>query len=169
MGLPTSREGPIGSHAPVTSTRIAAIEDSIIGRKFPPTWNWRIPLGRAALEVNVAWDFNGFVKATSGGATIGLIPIAPNVGDRITDLGARILGTGAGPSMAVRLQRHNGDGTRTLIATLTVAAPPAAWAFYTVAVAPAEVVADQRGYSIEADLPTTNQAIQLVGFRSDRL
>jgi len=34
MGLPTSREGgAIGPHAPVTSTSIAAIEDSIIGHK----------------------------------------------------------------------------------------------------------------------------------------
>jgi hypothetical protein len=170
MGLPTSTEGPIGSHAPITSTRIAAIEACIIGRKFPPTWNWRLPLGRPASEINVAWDtVGGFVKATGGGALLDMVPITPDVGDRITDIGARILGTGAGGPVVVRLWRQNGDGTRAPLATLTVVAPPAVWALYTVALGPAEVVADQKGYSFEVDLPTANQAIHLVGFRSDRL
>jgi len=167
--LPLSRNTNYTPGSPVKSSDLNDMQDAFIGRKFPPTWSWRSPLGRAASEINVAWDFGGFVKATSGGAAIALIPVAPNVGDRITVIGARILGTGAGLPVVVRLVRHNGDGGRAVVATLVVPTPLPIWAPYTATLPEPEIVADQNGYTFEADIPTADQAIQLVGFASDRL
>lgn len=171
MGLPTSRDRTFIAAASIPSATVNALQDCIVGRKYPPTWTWRPPLGRAASEINLTWDVvNGFVKANPGPANFDLVPITPNVGDRITTIGARVLGTGAGSNVVVRLYRNNGDGTaRTTLATLTIVTPPAAWALYSVALGAAETVADGKGYFIQADIPTTNQSVALVGYQSDRL
>lgn len=156
---------------PISPVKIADIEACIIGAKVPPLWRWRIPLGRTASEVNIAWDMvSGFIKANPGAATFDMVPIDPRVGDRITHIGARVLGTGSGLPVVIRLFRNNGDGTtRSLMATLTINAPPASWATYTVPLTQPEVVADGRGYVFAGDIPTTNQAIALLGYLSDRL
>lgn len=171
MNLPISRNTVYAPGAKVLNPDLAALEDCIRGMKYPPTWTWTIPLGRPASEVSLLWDaVNGFVKANPGPASFDLVPIEPNVFDRITTLGARVIGTGAGGNVVVRLLRNNGDGTaRTTLATLTIVTPAAAWATFTVALATPEIVGDSKGYFIQADLATTNQSIALVGYQSDRL
>lgn len=171
MSLPTSRDLTFGTASKVTSAILNTLQDCIIGRKYPPTWWWRVPLGRAASEVNLTWDtVNGFVKANPGPANFDLVPLLANVGDRITTIGARVLGTGAGGTVVIRLYRNNGDGTaRTQLAALNIVTPPAAWAFYSVALGAPETVTDQKAYFFQADIPTTNQSVGLVGYQSDRL
>jgi hypothetical protein len=172
MTLPVSRNTNYSPGAtPVRAADMNDLQDNIINRKFPPTWWWRIPLGRAASEVNLTWDaVNGFVKANPGPANFDLVPAYANVGDRITTIGARVLGTGAGGNVVVRLYRNNGDGTaRTQLAALTITTPPASWGIYTVALGTPEVVADQKAYFFQCDIPTTNQSVAIVGYQSDRL
>lgn len=170
MGLPTSREATHGTGSVIKGTTVDAIQDSIIGRKFGPGWRWLPPLGRAASELNLTWDtINGFVKATTA-ANFDLVVIQPNVGDRITTIGARVLGTGAGGNVVIRLFRNNGDGTgKSLMGTLTIATPPATWATYTAPLTKPENVADAMGYYFQADIPTANQCVSVVGYQSDRL
>lgn len=172
-GLPTARETTFAASAKVLGNVINALLDAILGRFFPATWAWTIPLGRAASEVNLTWDaVNGKITAT-GAANFDFVPIAPGagpfVGDRITTIGARVLGTGAGGNVTVSLMRDNGDGSAvTEVVRLTIVTPPAAWALYTVALAPCELAVDRNAYFFRGTLATAGQAIATLGYQSDR-
>lgn len=170
MGLldnPPTRPRTYVEGTPVDPNDMNEIFDAEIDNRGSK-WHWLVPQGRQALETNLTWDYiNGTTTANPGPGFGTLITISPPVGSRITTIGARVLGTGAGGAVVVTLYRNNGDGTaRTVIATLNIPAPAAAWAEYTQALAAAEIVADQKGYFFEIELPTTNQAIALIGWQS---
>lgn len=128
-------------------------------------WRWQIPLGRSAAEVNITWDDStGTATASPGPGLLDSIPVRVDVGETISTIGARILGTGGGGSVVVHLYRLPADGSgRVAIGAINVPAPAATWTKYTSDLGTPEVVADGVGYVLEVEMPTTGQAIALVG------
>lgn len=167
MALPTSRNETYAANSKVKAVTLNDIQDCIIGDKMAANYEWVGPRGFA--EVNITNDnVNGNVYANPGAATIAQVPLQLAVGRRVTDIAARVLGTGAGGNVVVRLRRYNGDGTSTVMGTLTINTPPAAWATYTLVITPFTVESAKPCY-FEADLPTTNQKISGFGFNRDKL
>lgn len=169
--LPDSRTITIADGDPIPGSIIGEIEDCIIGGKQGARWEWFLPLGRAASEINMGWDSNGFIKATSGGAQFDFVPVRTAVGDQILQIGVRMIGTGAGLSPTLRLYSLN-NGARANPASINIPVPAAAWATYTtVSLGGAEFaenVLDGVSYIFEMDVPTTGQGISAVGIKRKR-
>jgi hypothetical protein len=170
MTLPTSRNDTLTPASTVPASLLNALQDQVVGAKRPPLWRWQTPQGLVAADVNLGYVADGSIIAGGAGAVLGLVPVTGLlVGDRITAISARVLGTGVATNVVVRLYRNNGDGTaRTGIGTITIGTPPASWNTYTLT-GLTEVVAPGKAYFLQADLPSTGQAIALLGVQTDRL
>lgn len=134
------------------------------GYNTGPVWQWFLPLGRSGADTNITWsDVSATATANPGPGLIDSIIVHTKTGDTIKGIGARILGTGAGGNVTVHLYKNAGNGTgRSTVATLTITTPPATWTTYTLTTL-TEVVADQTGYTLDVEMPTTNQVVALVG------
>lgn len=148
--------------------------DAIIGRKQPNHWRWQAP-SRGCVEVNVVFDvsanFGGDIWHASGAnAYLGGVPVQGlTVGDRITNIGIKLQGTGAAGTSHLYLMVSDGVGGHAPVETLDIVDPPGTWQTYTKALAAPRVVASGEAFYWTAHLALLNTFASNVGYAKDRL
>lgn len=163
-----SRTITINTGDPIPAALLDEIQDVIISDAVAsgavgPRWEYRFP-SPAGNSSNVTLNTgNGFVACSSAPGLIQFIPMQSAVGRTVIGIGARIFGTGGGPSVVVTLFRSN-SGAKAAVATLTIPTPAAAWTTYTATIA-AHAIVDGASYWIDVELPTVTQACAAVGWR----
>lgn len=164
MSLPQSRNRTYDPTSPVRSADLNDLQDCIIGGKMPGQWESVFPAG--VTESNILPSYGGgYAYPDSGAGTMYRVPVQLREGVRVTDIGVRAYGAGgAGAPLDVRLRRYNGDGTATVVGTVSVATPPAAWATYVNAITPF-ALGEGQSLSFEVDLPTGSR---IAAFRFKR-
>jgi hypothetical protein len=173
MGLPTSRDITISPGDPIPGSIINKLEDQVTGHKRPNLWMWQA-LQRGLFETNITFDpsvgFGGDVAHANANAALltqGVLGI--EVGDRITDIGITLKGTGAAQTCDLYLMRADGVGGHTPVEHLVITDPAGVWATYTKALVTPEIVVAPYAYYFVINLGLANTYIGPVGRAKDRL
>jgi hypothetical protein len=164
--LPSSRNTTYVASSPVKSADLNAIQDCIVGMKYPTRTVWFPPLSRTANDITVTFT-NGMYFASANNGSINYVAAPIGEGDRVTRLRANVKGTGGAGNVQVVLTRWK-DGVQTTVGTLTIVNPPNAWANYDAAIGPF-VVAAGEAYWLNCVFALQNQGISAFGLDSDRL
>jgi hypothetical protein len=174
MPLPTSREETATPANPVSSNTINAIQDSIVGAKFPLRTVWTPPRN-LYLAGGVAPSNAAQVLTSTGAADVwcDALPLPP--GTRITHIKARTFGTGASNISCV-LYATKGD-VAISIGSVSMIATPAAWATYTHEILSAvfpfpalpHIVLDEYAYHWNINFGAVGQKVASLGIVHDRL
>jgi hypothetical protein len=166
MGLPLTRSRTYVNGIPLIPDDVNEIEDAIIAGKFGPRWEWQGlakdgPTGSAG----VVGQYDA--KASGGPGQIWQPLPAFATGTIIQGIGVRLIGTGGAQTVALELNRHNGngEGDLTLIGQLNINNPPAAWATYTLILPAEEVVTDAKPYHWHLLMPAANTVASSVGWK----
>ncbi|MCW5800876.1 MAG: hypothetical protein KIT31_00575 [Deltaproteobacteria bacterium] len=137
-------------------------------KQIPSATRWQ-SVQRGTVETNITYDGGEMLHANAAAASIAIPLQGPNVGDRITNLVARLKGTGTAQTVQVSLVRADGDGTTTTVQTLSAVNPANAWATFTVALGTPEVVPADKSYFWSISLPNANTFVGNLGYTFDRL
>jgi hypothetical protein len=175
MSLPTSRNTTYAPAAQVKSADLNALQDMIIGMKWPSHWRWRGAI-RGGIETNIVYDNGagsswGIAKASAGTAKLyGLALDALPVGTRITAMGLVIAGTASGQTVAATLAVVTpGSGPSTIDSHSVVNPTNAVLTVYTHTLASPYTLVQGDQLSISIDIPNSGTLISAVGVQIDRL
>lgn len=172
-GLPVDRELTINPGDEIPAALINKLQDCVKGKKLPNLWAWQ-PLQRGLFETNIAFDPGGgfggdLANANANAAKLTQGVLGIEVGDRITDIGINLAGTGAAQVCDLYLMRSDGLGGHTPIEHLVITDPVAGWTRYTKAIAAPEVALDGYTYYFVINLGLMNTVISGPGRAKDRL
>lgn len=172
MGLPTSRNVTLNPASPVPSALLDALQDQIVGMKFPAHWR---PCGfqRGTLETNITYTVGATIQANANAAawTGPLPPLFP-VGTLVDGVYAYITGTGGAQTVEVALWAWDptAGGTSTLIADLLVVNPPAAVTKYTLQPgANPYTTIDGSNLYVKVTMPLLNTIVDSFAIHASRL
>ncbi|MGE0547629.1 MAG: hypothetical protein AB7O24_01155 [Kofleriaceae bacterium] len=169
MGLPTSRERTYTTATPVDPNDMNAIQDAIIGRKYPTIYRW-FGVGRGGLETNVIFDngggvYSGQIRSSSDNAEVdGIVIPGFEIGTLISGLAARVSGPGTSQTVQVILSVRG-----SLVGSLSIVNPGSEATYTQDPVTNPKVLGVGDVLVVKALLPKAATNLWAIGIGSSRL
>ena len=168
MALPSSRNTTYTTASQVKSADLNSVQDCIVGIKRPSAYRWITP-SRANVDAGNTYQADGLSYAAAG-TFAGMVMPDVMEGDRVTAFAVRHLGTATGWTAVYTLNLNKGDGSPTVLGSLSIVNPAASWATYALTLGTPHVMlpGESLYLSETAGAPVANK-LGNAGYASDRL